>query len=147
MVQTKQYHRHSLCNVTSHVQLFAYPIKLDISTRKRASTKILPKNLYCDSGDLCNAIKRILDKIPCNRHFKLACSCRRFKCLLSCLFRSIPFSIFFCLKNFSTERNVYTHIYDDEVKSLKKTEKGEEIAYLNTIVSIWCTKRSQANQT
>ena len=39
--------RYSSYSVTSHVVLFAYSIKLNISTRKRV-TKIRPKKLYCE---------------------------------------------------------------------------------------------------
>ena len=39
--QNEQSHRHSLCSVMSHVVLFAYPIKMNISARKRAA-KFLP---------------------------------------------------------------------------------------------------------
>ena len=46
-VQNKQSHRHSLCSVMSHVVLFAYSIKLNISTRSRV-TKVLQKKLYCE---------------------------------------------------------------------------------------------------
>ena len=60
----------SLINVMSYVVLFAYPIKLNIST-KNTVTKILPKKLYCILSDLCNAIKKILDKILCRKHFKI----------------------------------------------------------------------------
>ena len=37
----------SLYNVMSHVVLFAYKMKLNISV-KNIVTKILPKKLYCD---------------------------------------------------------------------------------------------------
>ena len=42
------------CDVTRCV--FAYPVKLSIST-KNIVTKILPKKLYCDFKYLYNAIK------------------------------------------------------------------------------------------
>ena len=46
MLQNKQSNSHSLYSMTSVVVLFAYPIKLNISTRNGV-TKILPKKLYC----------------------------------------------------------------------------------------------------
>ena len=46
MLQNKQFNSHSLCNMTSVVVLFAYPIKFNILTRNGV-TKILPKKLYC----------------------------------------------------------------------------------------------------
>ena len=46
MLQNKQFIRHSLYSMTSVVVLFAYSIKLNISTKKRAR-KILLKKLYC----------------------------------------------------------------------------------------------------
>ena len=45
MLQNKQSNRHSLYSMTSVVVFFAYPIKLNISTRNRV-TKILPKKLH-----------------------------------------------------------------------------------------------------
>ena len=45
MLQNKQSDRHSLYSMTSVIVFFAYPIKLNISTRKRV-TKILPKKLH-----------------------------------------------------------------------------------------------------
>ena len=45
MLQNKQSDRHSLYSMTSVVVFFAYPIKLNISTRKRV-TKILSKKLH-----------------------------------------------------------------------------------------------------
>ena len=45
MLQNKQSNRYSLYGMTSVVVLFAYPIRLNISTRKRV-TKILPEKLY-----------------------------------------------------------------------------------------------------
>ena len=45
MLQNKQSDRHSIYSMTSVVVFFAYPIKLNISTRKRV-TKILSKNLH-----------------------------------------------------------------------------------------------------
>ena len=57
------------CNAMSHVVLFAYPIKLNIST-KNTAIKILPKKLYYDLSDLSNEIKKILHKISCHWNFK-----------------------------------------------------------------------------
>ena len=37
MLQNKQSNRYSLCRMTSVVVLFAYPVKLNISTRKRVT--------------------------------------------------------------------------------------------------------------
>ena len=45
MLQNKQSNGYSLYSMTSVVVLFAYPIKLNISTRKGV-TKILPKKLH-----------------------------------------------------------------------------------------------------
>ena len=45
MLQNKQFNRYSLYSMTSVVVLFAYPVKLNISTRKWV-TQILPKKLY-----------------------------------------------------------------------------------------------------
>ena len=45
MLQNKQSNKYSLYSMRSVVVLFAYPIKLNISTRKRV-TKILPKKLH-----------------------------------------------------------------------------------------------------
>ena len=45
MLQNKQSNRYSLYSKTSVVVLFAYPIKVNISTRNRV-TKILPKKLH-----------------------------------------------------------------------------------------------------
>ena len=45
MRQNKQSNRHSLYSMTSVVVLFAYPIKLNILTKKRV-TKIQPKKLH-----------------------------------------------------------------------------------------------------
>ena len=45
MLQNKQSDRHSLYSMTLVVVFFAYPIKLNISTRKRV-TKILPRKLH-----------------------------------------------------------------------------------------------------
>ena len=45
MLQNKQSHGRS-CSLMSDVVIFAYPIKLNISTRSRI-TKILQKKLYC----------------------------------------------------------------------------------------------------
>ena len=47
MLPNKQSRRHSLCNVMSHVLLFAYRIKLNVST-KNTVTKILQKKLHCE---------------------------------------------------------------------------------------------------
>ena len=47
MLQNKQSHRHSLCNVMSHVVLFAYSINLNMLT-KSTVTKILQKKIYCE---------------------------------------------------------------------------------------------------
>ena len=62
ILQNKQSNRYLLYSMTSVVVLFAYPIKLNISTSKRV-TKILPKKLYNHLTDLPNAIKKMLDKI------------------------------------------------------------------------------------
>ena len=56
-----------MCNVMSHVVLFAYPIKLNIST-KNTVTKILAESYTVILSDLCNAIKKILGRISCHRH-------------------------------------------------------------------------------
>ena len=45
MLQNRQSDRHSLYSMTSVVVFFAYPIKLNILTRKRV-TKFLPKKLH-----------------------------------------------------------------------------------------------------
>ena len=50
MLQNRQSHRHSPCSVMSHVVLFAYPIKLNVSTKNRV-TKILEKKLYVIFSD------------------------------------------------------------------------------------------------
>ena len=46
MLQNKQFNRRSLYSMTSVDVLFAYSIKLNISTKKRVR-KILLKKLYC----------------------------------------------------------------------------------------------------
>ena len=56
MLKNKQSHRPSLYSMTSLVVLFAYPIKLTLSTRNTVR-KILSKS-YCDFNDLCSAIKK-----------------------------------------------------------------------------------------
>ena len=57
MLQNRQSHRHSLCNVMSHVVLFACSINLNISTKKRVS-KILPKKLYCEKMCFIGTLKK-----------------------------------------------------------------------------------------
>ena len=63
MLKNKQSHRHSLCSAMSHV-LFAYPVKLSISTRSRV-TKILQKKFFREFK--FNPIK----KISFHRHFNI----------------------------------------------------------------------------
>ena len=57
--------QNSLCNVMSHV-VFACPIKLNIST-KNSYKNFYKRSYIVISSDLCNAIKKILDKISCHR--------------------------------------------------------------------------------
>ena len=64
------------CDVTRCV--FAYPVKLSISTRNTV-TKNLPKKLYCNFRYLYNAIKKILDKMSCHSHFKIILSLRKLR--------------------------------------------------------------------
>ena len=68
MLQNKEFHRHSLCSVMSHVVLFAYPTTLNISTKNRI-TKIPPKKFL---NALCNRTKKILDKFSCHRRLMLS---------------------------------------------------------------------------
>ena len=49
----------------SHV-LFAYPINLNVSIRNRVK-KFYQSSYIVILSDLCNAIKKILDKILCHR--------------------------------------------------------------------------------
>ena len=60
----------SLRNVMSHVVLFTYRIKLNISTKKTV-TKFYQRSYIVISSNLCNVIKKILDKISFPRQFKL----------------------------------------------------------------------------
>ena len=46
MLQNKQFNRYSLYSMRSVVALFAYPVKLNVST-KNGVTKMLLKKLYC----------------------------------------------------------------------------------------------------
>ena len=69
MLRNKQFRGHSLYNMTSVVVLFAYLIKLNISTTS-AVTKILPKRLYCCFKDLHNESTIMLSKIWFHKHFK-----------------------------------------------------------------------------
>ena len=61
MLQNKQSDRHSLYSMTSVVVFFAYPIKLNTSTRKRG-TKILPKKLHYNF--------KMSGRISFHKHFK-----------------------------------------------------------------------------
>ena len=58
----------SLYNVMSDVLLFAFSIKLNISTKNRVK-KLGQGSYIVNSSDLCNAIKKILDTISCHRRF------------------------------------------------------------------------------
>ena len=62
MPQNKQSNRYSLYSMTSVVVLFAYPIKLNISTRKELH-KFYQRSCMMILTDLPNSIKKILDKI------------------------------------------------------------------------------------
>ena len=55
--------------MTSVVVLFAYPIKLNISTRSYINS--IPKKLYVILTDLRNVINKILDKISLHKHLKI----------------------------------------------------------------------------
>ena len=69
MLQNKQSNRYSSYNMTSVVVLFAYPIKLNISTRKELH-KFYQRNCIIILTDLSNATKKMLDKISFYKHFK-----------------------------------------------------------------------------
>ena len=58
-----------LCNVVSHVVLFAYPIKLNIWA-KNTVTKFYQRSCIVNLSDLCNVIEKILETILCHKHFK-----------------------------------------------------------------------------
>ena len=58
----------TLCSVMSHAVIFSYRM-LNISTRKRV-TKSYQIGYTMNLSDLCNAMKKILDKISCHRYFK-----------------------------------------------------------------------------
>ena len=59
-------------HVTPDVVLFVYRVMLNISTKNRI-IKFYQRSYIVISSDLCNAIKKILDKISCHRHFKKWC--------------------------------------------------------------------------
>ena len=77
MLQNKQSHRPLVCNVMSHVVLFAYRITLNISTTQRV-TKILQRNNVVNLGYLSNAITKISDKMSFLGHIKLVTCCYQF---------------------------------------------------------------------
>ena len=68
MLQNKQSNRHSLYSMTLVVVLFAYPVKLNISTRNGV-TKILPSYIVILS-DVSNTTIKMSDKISFHKHFK-----------------------------------------------------------------------------
>ena len=71
MLQNKQFNRHSLYSMTSVVVLFAYPIKSNISTRKRVTYyKFYQRSCIIILTHLSNAIKKMLDKTSLHKHFK-----------------------------------------------------------------------------
>ena len=49
--------------------LFVYRVMLNISTKNRI-IKFYQKSYIVMSSDLCNVVKKILDKILCHKHFK-----------------------------------------------------------------------------
>ena len=61
--------QESLCNAMSHVVLFPYPIKLNISRQGTESQKLLKRSYIVISSDLWNATKKILDKFSFHRYF------------------------------------------------------------------------------
>ena len=52
--------------------LFVYRVMLNISTKNRI-IKFYQKSYIVMSSDLCNVVKKILDKILCHKHFKKLC--------------------------------------------------------------------------
>ena len=60
-----QSHRQSLCSVMSHVVLFAYLIKLNISTRELQ--KLYQGSDTVNLSAFCNAVEKLLDKISSPR--------------------------------------------------------------------------------
>ena len=68
MLENKQSNRHSLHSMTSVVVLFAYPIKLIISTRNVVA-KIPPKKNIVILYDFPNTSNKMLDKISLHKHF------------------------------------------------------------------------------
>ena len=68
MLQNKQSIRYSLYSMTSVVVLFAYPIKLNISTRKELH-KFYQRSCIIILTHFSNAIKEMLDKISFHKHF------------------------------------------------------------------------------
>ena len=63
MLQNKQSSKYSLYSMTSAVALFAYPIKLNISTRKGVTKNFYQRSCIIILTDLPKAIKKMLDKI------------------------------------------------------------------------------------
>ena len=70
MLQNEQSNRHTLYSMTSVVELFAYPIKLNISTRRELH-KFYQRSCIIILTDLSNAVKKMLDKISFHKHFKV----------------------------------------------------------------------------
>ena len=70
MLQNKQSDRHSLYSMTSMVVLFAYPIKLNVSTRKGLH-KFYQRSFIIILTDVPDANKKMLDKISFHKHFKM----------------------------------------------------------------------------
>ena len=68
MLQNKQSNRYSLYSMTSVAVLFAYPIKLNISTRKEY---LYQRSCVIILIDLSNAIKKMLDKISFHKYYKV----------------------------------------------------------------------------
>ena len=71
ILENKQSYRHLLCSVISHVVLFAYQVMLNISRQETELQKFFKNLSYIvNLSDLCNATKKILDKISFHEHFK-----------------------------------------------------------------------------
>ena len=71
MLQNEQSIRYSLYSMKSVIVLFAYPIKLIISTRELH--KFYQRSCIIILTDLPNAIKKMLEKISIHEHFNILC--------------------------------------------------------------------------